>query len=83
METEKSRWVVAWVYEGVGGGKGHIQESRMDKRNFEKWLCVHYLHSGDTYPGVFTRQNLPNCTLTMQFIACQFCLSEAVFKKIL
>lgn len=32
MESEKSRWVVAWFYEGVGGGKGHIQESRKGKK---------------------------------------------------
>lgn len=58
MESEKSRWVVAWVYEGVGGGKGHIQESRKGKKNFKEWLYVHYLHCGDSFPGVFHMSKL-------------------------
>ena len=28
--------MVAWVYEGVGGEKGHIQESRMGKETLRR-----------------------------------------------
>lgn len=81
MDSEKSRWVAAWVYEEVGSGKGHIQESRMGKRDFEEGWYAHYLHCGVSFLSVFTCQNLPNCTLNMQFIACNSASVKLFFKS--